>query len=325
MPEATSSLTTVDREIVTSRVFDAPRELVWKAWTEPDRVAQWYGPFGFTITTQEMDVRPGGVWHFVMHGPDGVDYPNEISYEQVVAMERLVYTHGPEPKVQVTATFAEHDGSTEVVQTALFASCAERDQVVRDFNAIEGAKETLTRLAEYLATMEGGMAQRDAQIGSEGRSDGEPTQASGGELVIERIVDTPRELVWKAWTEPERLMRWFGPHGSTIPFCEVDLRPGGVLHFCHRWPSGEDTWVRGVYQEVLEAERIVHSLGFSDATGNWVERPGFAPETLVTVTLSEQEGRTKVTVRHTGLIVDQGEGQGWSESLDRLAGLLATA
>jgi len=149
--------------------------------------------------------------------------------------------------------------------------------------------------------------------------------ASGVELVVERIFDAPRELAWKAWTEPEQWMRWFGPHGFTMPFCAVDLRPGGLLHFCHRWPSGEEIWVKGVYREVLEPGRLAFTLGFSDATGNRVERPGFALETLVTVTLSEQGGRTKVTVRHTGLTVDQGEGQGWSESLARLADLLATA
>jgi uncharacterized protein YndB with AHSA1/START domain len=151
------------------------------------------------------------------------------------------------------------------------------------------------------------------------------TNAADRELVIERIFDAPRELVWKAWTESEHLMRWWMPRVFTMSFCEVDLRPGGVLHFCHRWPSGEDTWVQGVYSEVLKPDRIVFTLGFSDEAGNPVERPGFAKETLVTVTLAEHDGKTKVVVRQAGLIVEQGERQGWSESLDRLAELLATA
>src|SRR3954449_1876611 len=100
-----------DREIVAVRVFDAPRELVWKLWTDPHHVAQWWGPNGFTNTIHEMDVRPGGVWRFIMHGPDGVDYPNRIVFIEVVEPERLVYSHGGDEgdpvQFHVTVTFAE--------------------------------------------------------------------------------------------------------------------------------------------------------------------------------------------------------------------------
>jgi uncharacterized protein YndB with AHSA1/START domain len=80
-----------EREIVLSRVFDAPRKMVWEAWTDPKQVAQWWGPKGFTTTIEEMDVRPGGVWKQVMHGPDGTDYSNESVFLDVVLYERLVY------------------------------------------------------------------------------------------------------------------------------------------------------------------------------------------------------------------------------------------
>jgi uncharacterized protein YndB with AHSA1/START domain len=80
-----------DREIVTTRVFDAPRELVFKAWTDPDHLAQWWGPKGFTNTFQEFDMRPGGIWRFVMHGPDGVDHKNKSVFVEVVKPGRKVY------------------------------------------------------------------------------------------------------------------------------------------------------------------------------------------------------------------------------------------
>src|ERR1700678_444638 len=83
-----------DREIVISRVFDAPRELVWQAMTDPLHVIHWWGPRGFTTTIEEMNVRPGGVWKQVMHGPDGTDYPNKSIFTEVVKPERLVYAHG---------------------------------------------------------------------------------------------------------------------------------------------------------------------------------------------------------------------------------------
>lgn len=147
-----------DREIVFTRLFDAPRELVFTAFTQPEHVAQWWGPRGFTTTIHEMDVRPGGVWRFIMHGPDGVDYPNKIVYTEVVRPERLAYTHGPDGEddsgqFQVTVTLAEEGGKTRLTMRALFASAEERDKAVREFGAIEGGNQTLDRLDEYLAAL----------------------------------------------------------------------------------------------------------------------------------------------------------------------------
>lgn len=149
---------TADRELVFTRVFDAPRALVWKAWTEPEHVARWWGPNGFTTTTHAMDVRPGGVWRFVMHGPDGVDYENRIVYVAVVKPERLVYQHGggddAEPvNFEVTVTFADRAGKTELAMRMVFPSAAARDHVVKKYGAVEGAHQTLARLASHLATM----------------------------------------------------------------------------------------------------------------------------------------------------------------------------
>ena len=92
-PAAADATGTADREIVVSRVFDAPRELVWEAWTNPKHVANWWGPTGFSTTIEKMDVRPGGEWKHVMHGPDGTDYPNHSVFIEVVKPERIVYSH----------------------------------------------------------------------------------------------------------------------------------------------------------------------------------------------------------------------------------------
>ena len=147
---------TSDREIITSRTFDAPRELVFKMWTDPRHIAEWWGPNGFTTTTHEMDVRAGGVWRFIMHGPDGTDYPNKIVYEEILEPERVVYTHGDDSEgkgreFQTTVTFEEQRGKTLLTMRAVFATAAERDRVVEEVAAIEGAKQTLGRLAEYVA------------------------------------------------------------------------------------------------------------------------------------------------------------------------------
>ena len=145
-----------DREMAFTRVFDAPRELVWQAWTDPAHVGAWWGPRGFTTTTHEMDVRPGGVWRFVMHGPDGTDYPNKIVYTEVVRPERLAYDHGGDDgtddvSFQVVATFADEGGRTRLTMRMLFATAEELRKVVEEYGAEEGAHQTLDRLGEFLA------------------------------------------------------------------------------------------------------------------------------------------------------------------------------
>src|SRR6266849_4606142 len=121
--KATEAL--ADRQIVTTRVLDAPRERVFRAWADPDHLTRWWGPRGFRSTFQEFDMRQGGLWRFVMHGPDGVDYKNESVFVEVVKPERIVFQHVSGPRFQVTATFAEEAGKTRLTFHMLFATAAE--------------------------------------------------------------------------------------------------------------------------------------------------------------------------------------------------------
>jgi uncharacterized protein YndB with AHSA1/START domain len=155
------------------------------------------------------------------------------------------------------------------------------------------------------------------------------------QVLITRVFDAPRESVWKAWTECERLVRWWGPKGFTTPLCKIDFRPGGVFHNCMRSPEGRDYCGKGVYHEIVEPERIVCTDSFADAEGNVVPATYYGMsadyplEMLVTVTLEEIEGKTRLTLQHALGSVPASERdmcqQGWSESLDKLAGDLAKA
>ena len=141
-----------DREIVSTRVFDAPRERVFRAFSDPRVLARWWGPDGFTSTFQEFDFRPGGAWRFVMHGPDGTDYRNESGFIEVVSPERIVLEHlRPMHRFLMTMTFAEEAGKTRLTWRMEFESVAELERV-RAF--IPGANEqNFDRLQAQLAAM----------------------------------------------------------------------------------------------------------------------------------------------------------------------------
>ena len=147
------------RSIVGSRVFDAARDLVFSAFTDPQHLAQWWGPTGFTTTTHSFEFRPGGVWRFVMHGPDGRDYQNRVTYDEIVAPERIVYRHGGGDDVEpvqfkTTISFeALGAGKTRVTWHGQFPSAAERDRVIKEYGADKGLVQTMSRLAEHLATL----------------------------------------------------------------------------------------------------------------------------------------------------------------------------
>jgi uncharacterized protein YndB with AHSA1/START domain len=158
MTSPTSTSSTADREIVTTRLIDAPRELVYEAWTDPKHVGHWFGPDGFKTTTRSMDVRPGGQWVFVMHGPDGTDWPNVVTYQEVAPPARLVYLHGDdkEPDMfHVTMTLDDEGGKTALTMRAVFKTAAAREFVVRERGAIEGGQQTIARLEAYVLAIRG--------------------------------------------------------------------------------------------------------------------------------------------------------------------------
>lgn len=155
----TDYMSTGNRELVFERILNAPRELVWEVWTNPDHLAKWWGPNGFSLTTQNMNVDPGGIWKFIMHGPDGRDYSNKIRFLEVEKPERLVYKHegdiDTEPvSFSVTVLFEAFGKKTRLSMRMLFDSAEDLVRISREYGAIEGAHQTLTRLENLLTTMQ---------------------------------------------------------------------------------------------------------------------------------------------------------------------------
>src|SRR4051794_17560990 len=145
---------TADREIVISRVIDAPRELVFEAFTDVRHLSRWWGPEGFTTTTRSFEFRVGGEWDFVMHGPDGTDYQEWISWTEIVRPERIEFLHGEsrdDPNAfESVLTFRPDGAATRIEMRTVFPTRQLRDEAVERYSAIEGARQTLGHLADYV-------------------------------------------------------------------------------------------------------------------------------------------------------------------------------
>jgi uncharacterized protein YndB with AHSA1/START domain len=292
---------TSDREMVLTRVVDAPREIVWKAWTDPEQIVKWWGPNGFSNTLYEMDVKPGGVWRHMMHGPDGTDYTNKVVYLEVVKPEKLVYSHGDDKEgsacqFHVTVTFEEIDQKTKVTLRMLFESIEEHDKTV-NFGAIEGGNQTLGRLAEYL----------------------EKNSSKNIKFIITRTLNAPRDIVWNAWTDQEQLQKWFGPKGWPIFYAKLDLSVGGIYHYGLKVPNGEEMWGKWVFKEIEKPSRLVWGLYFSDSTGEKITRHPLSPtwplEMQTTVLFEEDNGKTKVTLISEAFNTTEEERQAWEDGM----------
>ncbi len=306
MATATHPSTTADRELVFTRILNAPPALAFQAWTHPNHVAKWWGPNGFTITTESMDVRVSGEWRFMMHGPNGMDFPNKITFAEVTPPSRLRYRHGDYDDAgifDVTVTFEDEGGRTKLTMRFVFPTAADKEKVVREFGAIEGANQHLDHLAKHLESI------------------GERPE---GSLVLTRIVNAPRALVWEAWTDPKHMAQWWGPKNFTNPVCEVDARPGGAMRIHMRGPDGAVHVMGGTFRDVLKPERLVFTNNAYDEAGNTLL------EGLTTVTFVEEANRTKLTIdtRVVGKAaiapaMIAGMEVGWTQSLERLEAFTA--
>lgn len=300
-----------------TRIYDAPMQAVWDAWTIPAEVAQWWGPRGFSLTTHSRDLRTGGHWHYTMHGPDGTDYENTTQYLEVVPRQRLVYDHGGHkdrpPLFRVTALFTERDGRTQLDMSMAFAT-PEIATEMRGFIKKAGGEATWDRLAEYLGRRHAGADQ----------------------FFASRTFDAPIERIYEMWTDPEHLAQWMPPTGATMQFLRTEPRIGGTSFYAMTAANGTVMHGRVTYLALEKPNGIVYTQQFCDEKEE-VIRPSFFsnwPKTmLATVELvSEDADRTRVTVRWeprdatpadiAEFIKQRGSmTMGWTGSFDKLEAL----
>jgi uncharacterized protein YndB with AHSA1/START domain len=307
-------------KIEINRIYDAPVKAVWDAWTDVKQVAQWWGPRGFTITTHSKDLKPGGHWHYTMHGPDGTDYENKTLYHEVEKHSRLVYDHGGSddrpPLFRVTATFTDVKGKTKLYM-AMELATPEAAEETRKFIKKAGGNATWDRLAEYL----------------EKESSGKET------FVINRSFDAPIETMFKMFTNTKHFSQWLAPTGFNMEFIRADIKPGGSTFYKMSGPGGANTmYGRAQYIEITKPNRIVYTQQFTDEKEN-VSRHPMAPtwpetmQTTVTLT-SEGPDQTRVTIHwelkgdvtpvelETFIKGRAGMTGGWTGSFDKLEAYL---
>ena len=160
MASVHSSTRASGREIIVARIIEGPRRLVFEAFTDARHLGQWWGPNGFTTTTRAFEFRPGGVWDFILHSPDGADLPNWIEWREIVAPESIAYRHGEsdgDPRAFAsTVTLVERGSATEVTMRAVFTTKEQCDEVIERYGALEGGTQHLGRLAAYVVTLVAG-------------------------------------------------------------------------------------------------------------------------------------------------------------------------
>ncbi|MCE9553460.1 MAG: SRPBCC domain-containing protein [Planctomycetes bacterium] len=307
-------------EIKIIRMYDAPVKAVWDAWTDPEQVVQWWGPRGFTLTTHSKDLRPGGHWHYTMHGPDGVDYPNKTKYFEVEEHAKLVYDHGGNderaPLFRVTALFAQVGQQTRLEMTMTLAT-PEAAEETRKFIKKAGGNATWDRLAEYL----------------EKQTSGKDT------FLINRTFDAPLEVMFEMWTDPKHFSQWLPPTGFEMHFIKADIRPGGRTFYYMTGP-GIKMYGRAEYLKIQKPDLLVYTQEFCDENENLSRHPGAPtwPATMLTTVKLTAEGPdgTRVTVTwepHGATTREEleafiqarsGMTQGWTGSFDKLEVLLAS-
>ncbi len=303
-----------DREIVVTRLIDAPVARVWRAWTDDAEIVKWWGPHGFSDETASREFKPGGHWKHTMIGPDGTRFGNFATYKEIEKEKRIVLVNGGSKEDEAKGmgmrseiTFKAVGNKTEVSIRNVLSTVEMRERVVKEFKAIEGGQQTLARLEAHCT----------------------------GQFVIFRLVDAPRERVWRAWTDAKELSAWSGPKGAETTHSALDLRVGGSHHYAMK-TGGVELWGLAEYKEVEKPSKLVYVQQFSDkdrGLGVHPLAPAWPKKTLTTVHFQDLGPKTLISLYWRPIDASEleletfrdgmaGMSQGWGGSFDRLDAFL---
>jgi uncharacterized protein YndB with AHSA1/START domain len=304
---------TSERELRISRLLNAPVDQVWKAWTDPSHIINWWGPEGFSNTIHKMDLQPGGEWVLTMHGPDGKNYPNKSIFREIIPLKKIVFDHF-NPDFTTTIEFEGKTEKTMLTWHMLFPTKELFDAVVKTFRADEGLKQNVTKLETYLTSQSNKMKTIYSK------------DVAGKKILVTRNFDAPLELVWKAWTETAMLDEWWAPKPWKTETKSMQFEKGGTWLYAMAGPANEKHWCRADYQEIIPFETFTGLDCFCDESGNinhqlpankWVvrfEKAGNATTVKVEISFTTTEEMEK--------IIQMGFEQGFAMAHDNLDELL---
>jgi uncharacterized protein YndB with AHSA1/START domain len=291
MSKNNSAIKSDNIKLVLNRTFDAPRELVWQAWTDPAKMKLWFkAGDAYTNFSTKANVRVGGKYRIQLKNPDGEFFTAVGTYREIKAPERLAFTWAWEKdgseddfgeveaqETLLTLEFKARDKQTELTLVQeRFDSTESRDKHVHGWTG------NFEQLAKFLGLCAGGGVAPVA----------DPKSWIGKEFVIMREYAAPREMVWRACTEAKHLAQWWGPRGFSTPVCEWAAKPSNKIYVVMRAPNGTDFPMGGKFHEVVAPEKLVTTTGALDADGKMIF------EFHHTLTLAEQpDGKTKLTMR----------------------------
>lgn len=311
------------QELFIEREFDAPRDLVFKAFIDPKLYVRWLGPRELTTKLLKFEPRSGGGWRYIQKNKAGDQFGFHGVNHEVLPPERMIDTFEYEGLPEAghvsleTAKFEFlPDGRTKLNVQVVFQSVEDRDGMIKS-GMERGINESHERLDELLAKML-------------------KTTMNQKQFTITRAFNAPRQKVFKAWTEPKQIMKWWGPKGFTAPAVKVDLKPGGQYLYAMRDEAGKMYWSGGEFKKVEAPRRLVVLDHFTDEAGNKAEPADYGldenypKEATITVTFKEDRGQTVLNISYDmpkamterQAMVKSGMTEGWNSSLDKLQALV---
>ncbi len=308
-------------ELVITHKFDAPRDLVYRIYIDPNLLPEWWGPRNLTTKVEKMELRPGGIWRYIQRDPQNNIFAFHGVYHSLEVNKQIISTFEwegmPGHVILDTTTFEDQGKQTIVTQQSIFQSVEDRDGMMQQ-GMEEGIVESDERFNELLEKVKAGQITIEPVRQHVG---------NGRSITITRTFNAPPERVWKEWTNPDLYTCWWGPKDYSAPYAKIDLRVGGKYLSSMRGPDGKEFWSTGTYKEIVEPNRIVMTDSFADEHGHIVPASYYGMgsdiplELEVEVTLEDLGGKTRLILEHCGL--PEGEiveltRQGWNESFDKL-------
>lgn len=244
-----------------SRLINASKDLVFDAWTKPEHIKRWWGPDGFQSTITEMDVRAGGQWELIMHGPDGTDYKNRSEFVEVIPASKIVFNHISGPKYQMTVTFETQGDKTLLTIQMAFESEEQLDAVISTFKADKGLEQNVDKLETFLA--------------------GKMTEP----LVVERTYNAPISMVWNAITNIDEMRMWY--------FDLAEFKPEMGFEFSFYGCGSEG-------QKYKHLCKVVNVIPGKKLSYTW-RYEGYAGNSVLSFELFDEGDKTRLKLTHEGI------------------------